>query len=66
MYYIKLDASHYYDVIMGAMRLKSPASRLFTQPFIQAQIKEHIKALRHWPLFGEITGDRWIPRANGQ
>ena len=38
-------------------RLKSPASRLFTQPFIQAQIKENIKALRHWPLCGEIH--RW-------
>ena len=31
-------------------RLKSPASRLFTQPFIQTQIKENIKAPRHWPL----------------
>ena len=45
-------------------RLKSPASRLFTnrlftQPFIQAQIKENIKAPRHWPLCGEFTGDRW-------
>ena len=30
-------------------RLKSPASRLFTQPFIQAQIKENIKALRLTP-----------------
>ena len=28
-------------------RLKSPASRLLTQPFIQAKIKENIKALRH-------------------
>ena len=28
-------------------RLKSPASRLFTQPFNQAQITEKIKALRH-------------------
>ena len=35
-------------------RLKSPASRLFTQPFIQAQIKENIKAPRHWPLCGEF------------
>ena len=35
---------------MRAMASKSPASRLFTQPFIQAQIKENIKALRHWPL----------------
>ena len=37
------------------MRLKLPASRLFTQPFIQAQIKEHIKAPRHRPLCGEFT-----------
>ena len=34
--------------------LKSPASRLFTQPFVQAQIKESIKAPRHWPLWGEL------------
>ena len=34
---------------------------MFTQPFIQAQIKENIKAPRHWPLCGEVTGDRWIP-----
>ena len=36
-------------------RLKSPASRLFTQPFIQTQIKENIKAPCHWPLCGEFT-----------
>ena len=47
-------------------RLKSPAPRLFTQPFIQAQIKDNIKAPRHWPLCGEFTGDRSIPRTNGQ
>ena len=47
-------------------RLKSPASRLFTQSFIQTQIKENINAPRHWPLRGEFTGDRWIPRTNGQ
>ena len=35
-------------------RLKSPASPLFTQPFIQAQIKESIEAPRHWPLCGEL------------
>ena len=28
---------------MSPMHLKSPASRLFTQPFVQAQIKENIK-----------------------
>ena len=47
-------------------RLKSPASRLFTQPFTRAQIKGNIKAPRHWPLCGEITGPRGIPRTNGQ
>ena len=38
-------------------RLKSQASRLFTQPFVQVKIKENIKAPRHWPLFGEFTGE---------
>ena len=42
-------------------RLKSPASRLFTQPFIQMQIKENIKAPRHWPLCGEFTGTGEFP-----
>ena len=37
-------------------RFRSPASRLFTEPFIRAQIKENIKAPRHWPLCGEFTG----------
>ena len=29
-------------------------------------IKGNIKALRHWPLCEEFTGDRWIPRTKGQ
>ena len=28
---------------------------------IRAQIKENIKAPRHWPLCGEFTRNRWIP-----
>ena len=39
-------------------RLKSPVARLFTQSFIQAPIKENVKAPRHWPLCGEFTGHR--------
>ena len=27
---------------------------------------ENIKAPRHWPLCGEVTGERWIPRTKGQ
>ena len=30
------------------------------------QIKENIKAPSHWPLWGEFTYDRWIPRTKGQ
>ena len=36
--------------------VKSPASRLSAQLFVLAQIKENIKAPRHWPLWGESTG----------
>ena len=51
---------------MGAIVSQSPASRLFTQSFIQTQIKENTKAPRHWPSCGEFTVDRWIPRTYGQ
>ena len=47
--------------LWAQMRLKSPTSGLFAQPFIQAQIKENIKAPRHWPLWEESTADHWIP-----
>ena len=42
-------------------RLKSPALPLFTQPLIQAQIKENSKAPRHWPLCGEFAGTGEFP-----
>ena len=59
--------THFNDIMSkwARWRLKSPASRLFTQPFIQAQIKEIIKAPRHWPLCGDFNDDRWIPRTKG-
>ena len=28
--------------------------------------QENIKAPRHWPLWGEFTGDRWTPCTKGQ
>ena len=43
---------HYNDVIMGT---------LASQPFIRAQIKENIKAPRHWPLCGKFTGTGEFP-----
>ena len=34
---------------------------MFTQSFIQTQIKGNIKAPRHWPLCGEFTGTGEFP-----
>ena len=62
----KQNKPQHYDDVIPCWRLKTPASRLFTQSFIQALIKENIKAPRHWPLCGKFTGDRWISRTNGQ
>ena len=39
----------------------NPCALRMYQPFIQTQIKENIKAPRHWPLCGEFTGDREFP-----
>ena len=58
---------HYGDVIMGIDSVSNHQPHdCFIQPFIQTQIKEYIKALRHWPLCWEFTDDRWIPRTHGQ
>ena len=53
-------ALHYCDVIMGPIAYQI-TSLTIVYSFIQRQIKENIKAPRHWPLCGEFTGDRWIP-----
>ena len=55
-----MKGCHYCDVVIGSMASQIQASRSCTQSFIQAQIKEDIKAPRHrhWPLCGEFTGDR--------
>ena len=47
-------ASHYSDVVMTAMASQIKAYRLFAQPFIEAQIKESIKAPSNSPLTGEL------------
>ena len=56
---------HYNEVTMGSIAFRI-TSLTIVYSFIRAQIKENIKAVRHWPLCGEVTGNRWIPRTNGQ
>ena len=38
-----------------------PNDCLFSQQFIQTQIKENTKAPRHWPLCGKFTGTGEFP-----
>ena len=50
------NGAHHSDVIMSVM-----ASQLTGVSSVQAQIKENTKAPCHRPLWGELTGHRWIP-----
>ena len=49
-------------------RLKSPALglRIVCTTVCSGADKKTMKALRHWPLWGEFTGDRWSLRADSE
>ena len=50
---------HYSDVTMSAMASHiTGVSNVCSTVFVQAQIKENIKAPRHWPLWRVFTGHR--------
>ena len=75
-YFVNKNSGHFVGASMcycitvtswwARWRLSSPASWLFVQPFVQAQIKENIKAPRHWHMRGYSTGERWNPLTKGQ
>ena len=52
---------HYTDVIMATMVSRITSLMVVYSTFIQTQIKENIKAPRHWPLCGEFTGTSEFP-----
>ena len=52
---------YYGDAIMGAIASQITSLNIVYSTVYLMQIKENIKAPRHWPLCGEFTGDRWIP-----
>ena len=57
---------HYDDVIMGAMASQITSLTIVYSTVYSGEDKRKHEAPRHWPLCGEFTGDRWIPRTNGQ
>ena len=56
---------HYIDVIMDAMASQITSLTIVSSTVYSGANQRNIKALRHWPLWGEFTGDRWIPRKKG-
>ena len=56
---------HYGDVIMSTMASQITAVSIVFAA-ISSQMKENIKALCHWPLWGGSTSHRWIPLTKGQ
>ena len=57
---------HYCDVITGAMSSQITSLAIVYSTVYSGADQINIKAPRHWPLRGEFTGDRWIPRTKGQ
>ena len=49
--------THNSDVIMSATTSQITGVSIFAQPFVEAQVKDNIKAPYHWTLWGESTGD---------
>ena len=46
--------------------IKLRAEKYQNSALLWRVVSESIKALCHWPLWGESTGDRWIPFTKGQ
>ena len=57
---------HYDDAIIGAMASQINSLTIVYLTVHSGADQRNIKVPRHWPLCREFTGDRWIPRPNGQ
>ena len=57
---------HYNDVIMSAMASQITSLTIVHWTVYSGEDQENIKAPRYWPLWGEFTGDRWIPHTKCQ
>ena len=60
------SSNHYNDVIMSPIASQiTSLTIVYSTVYSDADQRKH-QSSRHWPLWGEFTGDRWIPRTNGQ
>ena len=58
--------NNYSDVIMSAMASQSTRVSIVCSTVCSGAYHRKITALRHWPLWGESTGERSIPLAQVQ
>ena len=47
---------------MNAMASQITSASIVCSSVCSGAVKENVKAPRHWPLWWEFPGDRWIPR----
>ena len=57
---------HYSDVILSTMASQITSLTIVCSTVYSGVDQRNIKAPCHWPLCGEFTADRWIPRTKGQ
>ena len=60
------DTFHYSDSIMSTMVSQITSLTIPYSTVYSGTYQRKIKSPHHWPLWGEFTGDRWIPRKKGQ
>ena len=63
---MKILHMHLFDVIMNTIASQITSLTVDYWIFFQTQIKGNIKSPCYWPLLGEFTGLRWIPRTKSQ
>ena len=57
---------YYSDVIMGAMASQINDVSMVYSAVYSGVDRKNIKAPRHWPLWGESTGDSWFSLTKGR
>ena len=56
---------HYDDVIMNTMASQITSLSIVCSTVCSGANQRKHQTPRHWPLWWEFTGDRWIPRRKG-
>ena len=60
-HFIMPHANHYNNVIMGAKASQITSVTIIYSTVYLVIDERRRQSSRHWPLCGEVTGDRWIP-----